>query len=264
MFSTNKFFRALSVLCLVLTVSVFAFADTVRLKNGSIFKGKIVSFGGGKFVLLISDGTRQRQMTFTADEVESITFDSETTMPSVVNTSNPNYTSENKPTNSTTTTNNTTVKTSAPNNIPSESVKKSVPPQSTNNNSTTAVKPIQLNVKVLADNTANGWTNSGWVVRKGQRIRIAGSGRVSLGEGRYSTPGGISTLPDNEKLMPAQPTGSLIAVIGDDNNDFIFVGEQLDFVAPRDGALFLGVNEGNLNDNSGAFNVTVEIDPTME
>ena len=38
----------------------------------------------------------------------------------------------------------------------------------------------------------------------------------------------------------------------------------LEFIAERDGALFLGVNEGNLNDNSGAFEVKVEIDPQGE
>jgi hypothetical protein len=51
----------------------------------------------------------------------------------------------------------------------------------------------------------------------------------------------------------------LIAVIGDDNNDFIYGGSERDFSAPGDGALFLGVNEGNLNDNSGTFDVKIEI-----
>jgi len=51
----------------------------------------------------------------------------------------------------------------------------------------------------------------------------------------------------------------LIAVIGDDNNDFIYVGSEREFTATRDGALFLGVNEGNLNDNSGTFDVKIEI-----
>ncbi|HSK74487.1 MAG TPA: LecA/PA-IL family lectin, partial [Pyrinomonadaceae bacterium] len=136
--------------------------------------------------------------------------------------------------------------------------------QTTTSSTTTTSKPdpIQINVKVLADNTANGWTNSGWVVRKGQKIRISSSGRVSLGSGRFTTSAGISSLPDNDKLVKNGATGALIAVIGDDNNDFILVGEQREFIAERDGALFLGVNEGNLNDNSGAFSVTIEIDPT--
>lgn len=50
-------------------------------------------------------------------------------------------------------------------------------------------------------------------------------------------------------------------MIGDDNNEFVFVGAAREFVAPRDGALFLGINEGNLEDNSGSFEVTIEIEP---
>ena len=56
-------------------------------------------------------------------------------------------------------------------------------------------------------------------------------------EGRFSTPIGVSTIADNEKLMRNEPTGALIAVIGDDNDDFILVGTRRDFVAQRDGVL---------------------------
>jgi hypothetical protein len=58
--------------------------------------------------------------------------------------------------------------------------------------------------------------------------------------------------------MRNQPTGGLICVIGDDNDDFIFIGKSRDFVAQRDGVLFLGVNEGNLADNTGIFDVVIE------
>ena len=55
------------------------------------------------------------------------------------------------------------------------------------------------------------------------------------------------------------PTGALIAVIGDDNNDFIYIGELCEFTAARDGALYLGVNEGDLSDNKGSYDVKIEI-----
>jgi hypothetical protein len=135
--------------------------------------------------------------------------------------------------------------------------------QNTSKTNVITSKPITIKIPVLADNTTNGWTNSGWVVRKGQKIRVFATGRVSLGNGRYSTPTGISTLPDADKLMKDRPTGALIAVIGADNNDFIFIGNSYEFTASRDGDLFLGVNEGNLNDNSGSFDVTVEIEPNI-
>ncbi|MGH9818990.1 MAG: LecA/PA-IL family lectin, partial [Pyrinomonadaceae bacterium] len=125
-----------------------------------------------------------------------------------------------------------------------------------------AGQPIELSVKVLADNTANGWTNSGWVVRKGQRIKITGDGEISLGNGNKTSAAGLPDLADDQKLLKGVATGALIAVIGDDNNDFIYVGAEREFTATRDGTLFLGVNESNLNDNSGSFDVKIQILPT--
>ncbi len=247
----SKFFRVICALCMALTMTVFAFGDTIRLKDGSIIKGKIVSFGDGKFVVLVGDGARQRQLNFSAGEVESIAFDSDSTPTANVKTSND--ASSNTDKNSTV----ITVGQNAPKTIDPPT---SSPKINTDTNVQTP-KPIEIGVKVLADNTANGWTNSGWVARKGQKIRISGTGRISLGGGRYSTASGNASLTDGNKLMAKEATGGLIAVIGDNNNNFIFIGDSREFVAAQDGALFLGVNEGNLDDNSGAFDVKIEIDP---
>ena len=95
-------------------------------------------------------------------------------------------------------------------------------------------------------------------MRKGQRLRISASGRVSLGRGRFSTPGGLTGVLDNEKLMRNEATGALIAVIGDDNDDFILIGPRREFIAQRDGVLFLGVNEGDLTDNTGSYDIVIE------
>jgi hypothetical protein len=96
------------------------------------------------------------------------------------------------------------------------------------------------------------------VVRKGQRLRIIASGRVDLGKRRSSSPEGLRMITDTDKLMRNEPTGGLIAVIGDDNDDFIFVGGRREFVAQRDGVLFLGVNEGDLADNTGTYDIVIE------
>lgn len=296
----SKINRAALACLLVLSMFGLCFADTIRLKDGSIIKGKIITFGEGKFTIVIGDGARQRQMNFFADEVESIEFDavplnasntSKTTLPVYKNTStqkepeNKNNTvitvgqTETKPTPQPTPSKSVIItdKTTQPTTTPSSTTTSNNP--TTNNNSTTnpgytnttptnpvkpdtnAAKAVQLNVRVLADNTANGWTNSQWVAKKGQRIRITAKGQVGLGNGRYASSAGIGSLPDNDKLLKTEATGGLIAVIGDDNNEFIFIGASREFVAPRDGALFLGINEGNLDDNTGAFEVTIEILP---
>jgi len=170
-----------------------------------------------------------------------------TTQPTTQTSTNQSNTNSNPTTITPTVTNNPT----STNNTPNTPVK----------TDTNTAKAVMLNVKVLADNTANGWSNSGWVVKKGQKIRITGKGQVSLGNGRFASAAGINSLPDNDKLIKTEATGGLIAVIGDDNNEFIFVGASREFTASRDGALFLGINEGNLDDNSGAFDVTIEILP---
>lgn len=242
----SRIFRLAMSLCLVFSISALAFADTIRLKDGSIIKGKIVSFGSGKFTISIGEGTRQRQLSFAADEVESIAFDTPLVPADAIKVAKQDIPAKSDNTAGQVITvgqNNNQVYTPPTGSKPSPA----------------AGKAIEVDVKVLADNTANGWTNTGWVVKKGQRIRIAGDGRVSLGNGRYATAAGIASLPDTDKLLKNVATGALIAVIGDDNNEFIYVGANNEFVAARDGALFLGVNEGNLEDNSGAFDVKVEI-----
>jgi len=244
-----KNFTAIAVVLLLVTASIFA--DTIRLKDGSIIKGKIVSFAGGSFIVKIGD----REMTFNSADIESIQFDSpmassvitsNTDNPPVIISSVPKPTPQPSP--------ETTAVVTTP--VSAELPKENIYTDGASNR-----KPISLNVKVLADDTSNGWTNSGWIVRKGQKIHIKGNGEVSLGNGKTSPSAGLSDAEDPQKLMQSVPTGALIAVIGDDNNDFIYIGMERTFTASRDGALFLGVNDGDLKDNAGAFDVTIEIDP---
>lgn len=247
---SSRILRSFASSFLILTLSVLTFADTVRLKDGSIIKGKIVSFGGGKFIVAMGDGARRKQLTFSASEVESIQFDTQSSPPQLNDASNRNasYKEPVQP---------------APVVVPVKVVKNddTAASNSQPRSSGEPMKPIEWKIKVLADNTANGWTNSGWVVKKGQRIRITGDGKITLGKGQSSPASGLPSLNDEQKLLKNVATGALIAVIGDDNNDFIYVGAEREFTATRDGALFLGINEGYLEDNSGSFSVKIEIIP---
>jgi hypothetical protein len=239
------FFRSLLMVALALGLSLTALADTIRLKNGSVIRGQIISFKNEQFTIVVGGGTRGRttRITVYMEDVESIEFEA---AGNANNSTGPNDD----------TTNNNQPPYQPPiNNQPANNQPTYTPPTSNNQTPPTF---FQVNVRVRADNTSNGWTNTGLVVRRGQRLRITASGRVSLGQNRFATPDGLANIPDRDKLMRNQPTGGLIAVIGDDNDDFIFVGRSRDFVAQRDGVLFLGVNEGNLSDNSGLFEVVIE------
>ncbi|MGZ8848560.1 MAG: LecA/PA-IL family lectin [Pyrinomonadaceae bacterium] len=236
------FFRSLLMVALAVGASLPVLADTIRLKDGSVIRGQIVSFKNEQFTIMVGSGARGRKSRITVymEDVDSIEFDAAG-----------NAGNSTGPSDDTTTSNTQPSYQPPPNNQPSNT-------QPASNTSGAAPTFFQINVRVRADNTSNGWTNTGLVVRRGQRLRITASGRVSLGNNRFATPDGLPSIPDRDKLMRNQPTGGLIAVIGDDNDDFIFVGRGRDFVAQRDGVLFLGVNEGNLSDNSGLFDVVIE------
>ncbi len=237
------FFRPLLVVVLAFGVCLPALADTIRLKDGSVLHGQVVGFKDQQFTILLGSGARGRKSRITVymEDVESIEFDSTGV------SGNPSDDTSNT---------NTQPSYQPPVTQPTNTQPSYTPPATTNPNSSPTFFPV--NVRVRADNANNGWTNTGLVVRRGQRLRINASGRVSLGNNRFATPDGLANIPDRDKLMRNQPTGGLIAVIGDDNDDFIFVGRSRDFVVQRDGVLFLGVNEGNLSDNSGNYDVVIE------
>ena len=242
--------RAVVALALVFAVTVPVLADTIRLKDGSVIRGQIISFKNEQFTILVGGGSRGRksQITVYMEDVESIDFDSNGSASSQDNGNSQTYQQPNNP------------PYQPPVNQQSSSQTNNQPPANTGSQSSNNSNPnfFPVNVKVRGDATSNGWTNSGLVVRRGKRLRITANGRVNLGGGRFATPDGVPNIPDKDKLMRNQPTGGLICVIGDDNDEFIFIGRSRDFVAQRDGVLFLGVNEGNLADNSGAFDVVIE------
>ncbi len=244
----RKIFHPWFALAIVLVLIVPSLADTIHLKDGSVIRGTVVGFKDQQFTVLIgtgSKGRRSRTMIYVED-IEYIEFDSAAGNTASVVGDEPRVGNNSEPV-------------SQPIRSTPPSASSNVPPTGSNQPSSGS-SPTFFNIKVTvrADNANNGWTNSGLVVRRGQRLRISASGRVSLGNGQFSTPAGVATISDNEKLMRSEPTGALIGVIGDDNDDFIVVGTKRDFVSQRDGVLFLGVNEGNLTDNTGTYDIVIE------
>jgi len=265
-----KFSRALvAAAALAVAAPAVALADTIRLKNGSVIRGEVVGFRDEQFTVLMEPTARGRRNRIQVyiEEVESIEFDGapagSTTADAGGNTQ-PADDRASGPAPSRTA--------SQPSEQPRMQGAGNTSPAATNparTSNTGASQPsssaapqfFPVRVRVRADNAANGWTDSGLMVRKGQRLRISASGRISLGQGRFATPTGLPRVADNEKLMRDEPTGALIAVIGDDNDEFVFVGAGREFYATRDGRLFLGVNEGNLADNTGTYDALIEAEP---
>jgi hypothetical protein len=261
----RRFTRPFAALTLVFTLGVVALADVIRMKDGQVIRGQIVGFRDQQFTVLIGSGSggRRSRITLYMEDVESIEFDgaggavddiadTRSQPPARTSTQRPSLGNDGGPVNS-------APITSQPRNTPTNTGSAPAQPASGQTTGDSAFFPVR--VRVRADNIANGWTDSGLMLRKGQRLRVTASGRISLGQGRFSTPTGLPRVLDNEKLMRNEPTGGLIAVVGDDNDEFIFVGAGREFFAPRDGRLFLGVNEGNLNDNTGTYDALIEVEP---
>ena len=73
---SHLFLRGIIVSLLVFAMSGLVVADTIKLKDGSRIKGKIVGFKGNKFTVAIGQGARRRELNFAATEIESIEFTS--------------------------------------------------------------------------------------------------------------------------------------------------------------------------------------------
>ncbi len=242
----NTFSRNLVVLTCLMCVTALGFADTIKLKNGSVIKGKVTTFNDREFTVFLEMGTSSKRtssrLVLAVDDVESIQFDGSETTVSIF--SNPTETREVSPP------------------APKETVKPSTPAP-TFSNAPAPSQPATQGEAPLADKTvsviaAADWTSSEIRVKKGQRVSINATGQIDLGSGRRAGPEGAN-LADPKKLIANAPTGALIAVVGDDNDDFITIGPQSSFVADREGILFLSVNEANLRDNAGSFTTRIRV-----
>jgi hypothetical protein len=251
----NTMRSSIILLLSLLAVLIFApaiLADTIKLKDGSVLKGKVVSYTQRKFTIIVYIGGTPSRHVVSVDEIESVEFDPgdvssvarggspETATPRLdpvpaVSDPPPAARVEKEP-----------VSTSSAKDPPPADVDAGA-------GAGTVVGERTITVAAAAD-----WTSTEIRVQRGQRIFISASGEVELGQNHRSGPEGLS-LADNRKLIPNRPTGALIAVVGDDNDDFIFVGVNGEFVSPHNGILFLSVNEGNLKDNSGSYVARVRV-----
>lgn len=242
----NTLFRVLVILVCISFSAALVNADTIKLKNGSVIKGKVITFNDREFTVYLDVGTSSKRtssrLVLAVDDVESIQFDgSDVTISSYPNSNEPRETVPPAP--------KEPVKTQATAPTFSNTPAPSQP---------TTQGDAPLSDKTVSVVAAADWTSSEIRVKKGQRVSINASGQIELGSGRRTGPEGTN-ITDPKKLIANTPTGALIAVIGDDNDDFITIGPQSSFVADREGILFLSVNEANLRDNAGSYTARIRV-----
>ncbi len=100
------------------------------------------------------------------------------------------------------------------------------------------------------------WVDTGIDVRRNERVQVRASGTIVAGRSRI-TPDGLRSTDPNAPL-PSAPEGRLIgAVSNDSNSPIIDLGSNGEFVADRDGRLYLTANRSSYSDARGSFTVQV-------
>jgi len=102
------------------------------------------------------------------------------------------------------------------------------------------------------------WTPTGIAVRRGETLTITADGeiRITPDANDRATPDGIVNQRfDRSAPLPRTLAGALIGRIG--NGQPFGIGKNMQVPAPAAGALFLGINEANVADNDGSFQVTI-------
>jgi hypothetical protein len=131
------------------------------------------------------------------------------------------------------------------------------------------------NLTVPAD---RHWLDTGFDVRRGQVLAFRASGMISLQRGNpmaYCGPDGYDDLRTVQQPLEDQNIGALIgrvvlllSVEEDEETgekirnelvEYFYIGERNQVEIPIDGQMFLGVNELVTEDNSGRFQVKMQL-----
>ena len=100
------------------------------------------------------------------------------------------------------------------------------------------------------------WIDSGVDLRRGERVQVKAGGTIVAGRSRI-TPGGLRST-DPTAPLPRAAEGVLIGAIGNEpDSPIIEIGIGREFVADRDGRLYLTANRGTYTDARGAYTVQV-------
>ena len=100
------------------------------------------------------------------------------------------------------------------------------------------------------------WIDSGIDLRRNERVQTTASGTILVGRSRI-TPDGLRNS-DPSSPLPKAAEGLLIAAVGNDpDSPVLELGASREFVADRDGRLYLTLNRGSYSDARGSFTVQI-------
>jgi small nuclear ribonucleoprotein (snRNP)-like protein len=101
------------------------------------------------------------------------------------------------------------------------------------------------------------WLDTGVTVRQGQQLGISATGEITLsadGNDKAGPSGAFSGRMVARAPLPTAPAGALIGRIGNGRPFGIGAGPS-NISAPGAGRLYLGINDDNVSDNAGQYQV---------
>jgi hypothetical protein len=119
------------------------------------------------------------------------------------------------------------------------------------------VIPPRMRERNVRVSPTDAWTDTGIDVRAGQEIYFQTSGQVTWSPNkRVDANGTTNSRPDPARPLPTRNGGALIGRIGE--RDIFLIGLDVGpFRIRQNGRLYLGVNDDNLEDNTGFYYVVV-------
>jgi PA-IL-like protein len=103
------------------------------------------------------------------------------------------------------------------------------------------------------------WNDTGISVKAGDMVSFSTTGQITFGEspGQTAAPDGNPVAHSPNYPVSALPAGALIGKVGN-SAPFAIGSNTAPIRMPANGRLMLGVNDNEINDNSGFFSVAVK------
>jgi len=114
-------------------------------------------------------------------------------------------------------------------------------------------------LKVIVD-ARHPWVRTGLTMQKGEQVSFKAEGTIQWGPGAGDVAGPDGHDPKNGKVGK----GGLIGRIGVNGKPFSIGNTSTPFAMPKNGELFLGINDFIFADNAGQFTVTISRTATSQ